>query len=55
MLAVLGPLVDAVTAEIVDGVYPGRAAELLGKTVNQQVGRSSELLHPGCSGTVSRV
>ncbi|WIA13986.1 hypothetical protein OEZ85_002549 [Tetradesmus obliquus] len=35
--SVLGPLVDAVTAEIVDGVYPGKAAELLGRTVNQQV------------------
>jgi hypothetical protein len=35
--AVLGPLVDGVTAEIVDGVYPGRAAALLEKTVNRQV------------------
>jgi hypothetical protein len=41
MAAVLGPLVDAVTAEIVDGVYPGRAAALLGKTVNQQVRQSA--------------
>jgi hypothetical protein len=37
--AVLVPLVDGVTAEIVDGVYPGRAAALLEKAVNQQVGR----------------
>ncbi|WIA34142.1 hypothetical protein OEZ86_012506 [Tetradesmus obliquus] len=40
--SVLGPLVDAVTAEIVDGVYPGKAAELLGRTVNQQDSKGPE-------------
>uniref|UniRef100_A0A383VQS5 RING-type domain-containing protein n=1 Tax=Tetradesmus obliquus TaxID=3088 RepID=A0A383VQS5_TETOB len=46
--SVLGPLVDAVTAEIVDGVYPGKAAELLGRTVNQQDSKGRTPLLTAC-------
>lgn len=46
--AVLGPIVDAVTVEIAEGHYPGKAAELLTKIVNQTDSRGRTALLTAC-------